>query len=130
MHTITKLNGKLDTKIKECKIIGLHFCFYKMSNNLTSHYLSSFIRQPFGAISRDNLRNSNVLQTLEARLTLYYHSFLSSTIRGWNRLSEEVKSCDSITSLKHQLKRPKQSQTTITLVDEEHKFYTHAYERY
>ena len=52
-----------------------------MSNNLTPHYLSSHIPQPIGAISRYNLRNSNDLQALEARTSLYYHSFLSTAIR-------------------------------------------------
>ena len=40
--------------------------FYKMSNNLTPHYLSSLISHPVGAISQ----YSNNLHTLEARTNL------------------------------------------------------------
>ena len=54
--------------------------FYEMSNNLTPHQLSSRIPQSVGAIARYNLWNYNDLQTLEARTSLYYHSFLPTAI--------------------------------------------------
>ena len=82
--------------------------FYKMSNNPTN-YLSTLIPQPVGAISRYDLRNSNDLQTLDAKSRMYYHSFLATAIRGWNSLSEEVKSCDFINSFRHQLKKEQNS---------------------
>ena len=80
-----------------------------MSNNLTPYYLASLFPQPVSNISRYNLHNSNDLQTLKARTSLYYHSFLPTAIRGWNNLSKEVKSCDSINSFKKQLKKPENS---------------------
>ena len=119
-----KINGKLYNK--EGEIASLHF-LNKMSNNLTPYYLASMFPQPVSTISRYNLQNSNDLQTLKARTSLYYHSFLSTAIRGWNNLSKEVKSCDSINSFKNRLKNLKTFLNTITLVDEKHKFYTHAY---
>ena len=121
-----KLNGKLYKK--EGEIANLTFFFYKMSNNLTPYYLASLFSQLVSTISRYNLQNSNDLQTLKARTSLYYHPFLPTAIRGWNNLSKEVKSCDSINSLKKQLKNPKTVLNNITLVDEKHKFCTHAYE--
>ena len=77
--------------------------FYTMSNNLIPNYLLFLIPQHVGAISRYNLRNSYDLQTLEAKTKLYNHFFLPIAIRGWNSLSEELRSCDSISSFEHQL---------------------------
>ena len=54
-----------------------------------------------------NAHYNDLEQILEARTSLYYHSFLPTAIRGWNSLSEEVKSCDSINAFKHQSKKTK-----------------------
>ena len=48
---------------------------------LTPLYLSSLVPQSVSNISRYSLRNSNDLQTIDARTTLYYNSFLPSTVR-------------------------------------------------
>ena len=72
--------------------------FYKMQNHLAPEYLSSLVPQPVGAVSRYNLRNANNLQTITSRTNLYYQSFLSSAIRGWNNLQIEIKQSDSVNS--------------------------------
>ena len=81
-----------------------------MINQLTPDYLSSLVPQPVGAASRYNLRDSNSLQTIDARTNKYFHSFLPSTIRAWNRLPNEVKDCNSVNSFKNNLK-PEKYQT-------------------
>ena len=61
--------------------------FYKMFYNITPLYLSNLVPQSVSNLSRYNLRNSNDLQTVDARSSQYYHSFLPSTTRDWNNLS-------------------------------------------
>ncbi|MCG8034058.1 MAG: reverse transcriptase family protein [Candidatus Thiodiazotropha taylori] len=79
--------------------------FYKMVNHLTPHYLSSLVPRPVGAASRYSLRNSNSLQTIDARTNQYYHSFLPSSVRAWNNLPNEARQCSSVNSFKHFLNR-------------------------
>ena len=74
--------------------------FYKMTHNLPPLYLPSLVPQSVSNISRYNLRNSNNLQTIDARTTLYFNSFLPSTIRAWNNVHEEAKHSDSINTYK------------------------------
>ena len=56
--------------------------FYKMTHNLAPLYLSSLVPQSISNITRYNLRNSNNLQKIDARTTLYYNFFLPSTVRA------------------------------------------------
>ena len=42
-----------------------------MINQLTPNYLSSLVPHPVGAASRYNLRDSNSLQTIDARTNQY-----------------------------------------------------------
>lgn len=79
--------------------------FYKMINHLTPFYLSSLIPQPVGATSRYNLRNSDDLQTVDARTSLYYHSFLPSAVRAWNNLPFEARFSESVYSFKRFLNK-------------------------
>ncbi|MEW8546021.1 MAG: reverse transcriptase domain-containing protein, partial [Candidatus Thiodiazotropha sp.] len=81
--------------------------FYKMMHNITPLYLSSLIPQTVSNTSRYNLRNSNDLQTIDARTNQYYRSFLPSSVRAWNNLSVEAKQCDSVTSFKYVLQKDK-----------------------
>ena len=81
--------------------------FYKMQCNITPIYLSSLVPRPVSIISRYNLRNSNDLQTIDARTTQYYNSFLPSTVRSWNNLPIEVKQSASISSFKQFLNKDK-----------------------
>ena len=68
--------------------------FYKISHNLTPLYLSLLVPQSVSNISRYTLRNSNDLQTIDARTTVYYNSFLPSTVRAWNNVHDEAKQSD------------------------------------
>ena len=81
--------------------------FYKMTHNLAPLYLSSLVPQSVSNISRYNLRNSNNLQTLDARTSLYYNSFLPSTVRAWNNVNDEVKQSDSLNTFKGFLTKDK-----------------------
>ena len=74
--------------------------FYKMVYNITPYYLSNLIPPTVSNLSRYNLRNSNDLQTVDARTSQYYHSFLPSTTRDWNSLSVETKQSESVKSFK------------------------------
>ena len=74
--------------------------FYKMVYNITPYYLSNLIPPTVSNLSRYNLRNSNDLQTVDARTRQYYNSFLPSTTRDWNSLSVETKQSESVNSFK------------------------------
>ena len=77
--------------------------FYKMLYNITPHYLSNLIFPTVSNLSRYNLRNSNDLQTVDARSSQYYHAFLPSATRDWNSLSVETKQSESVNSFKRLL---------------------------
>ena len=92
--------------------------FYKMVHNITPLYLSSLIPQSANTISRYNLRNSNDLQTIDARTNQFYMSFLPSSVRAWTNLSVDVQQCDSVASFKRFLQKdnPKVPHTSIQVV--------------
>lgn len=79
--------------------------FYKMQINMTPSYLSNLIPQTIGNISQYNLRNSDNLQTINARTSQYANSFLPSTVRDWNSLPPEIAQSDSLTTFKNHLNR-------------------------
>ena len=81
--------------------------FYKMKFNLCPEYLSSLVPQTVMSISRYNLRNANDLQTIKTESTLYYNSFLPSTVRAWNNLPNEAKHLQSTDAFKYYLKKDK-----------------------
>ena len=83
--------------------------FYKMYNNLTPYYLSSLIPQQVEAISQYNLRNAQDIRNIRSRTSLYYNSFLPSTLRQWNNLSTETRQSNSLNSFKCILKKDKPS---------------------
>ena len=80
-----------------------------MTNALAPLYLSSLVPQTVSNASRYNLRNSNDLQTVEARYSLFYNSFLSSAVRAWNSLLSTAKQSDSTNSFKYFLNKDKDS---------------------
>ena len=65
--------------------------FYKMFNALTPPYLLSLVPPLVQNASRYNLRNSNDTQTIAFCTTLFYNSFLPSSIRDWNRLNPDIR---------------------------------------
>ena len=80
---------------------------YLLTHNLAPLYLSSLVPSTVSNMSRYNLRNSNDLQTIDARTTLYYNSPLPSTVRAWNEVPEEAKQSDSINAFKRFLNQDK-----------------------
>ena len=81
--------------------------FYKMTHNVTPLYLSALVPPSVRYISRYSLRNSNDLQTIDARTILYYNSFLPSTVRAWNNVNDEAKQSNSVNTFKYFLNKDK-----------------------
>ena len=76
--------------------------YYKMMNGLTPPYLSSLCPP---TVSNDayNLRNQADSQVPRARTSLYYDSFLPSTVRAYNSLPLPLRNSTSLSSFKRQL---------------------------
>ena len=79
--------------------------FYKMYYTLSPPYLSTLVPPLVGQTSRYNLRNANDLQTIDARTTLYFNSFLPSTVRDWNSLPSDIKNADTAVAFKSSLNK-------------------------
>ena len=77
--------------------------FYKMFNDLTPPYLSSLVPPLVQNASRYNLCNSNETQTIASRTTLFYNSFLPSSIQNWNRLNPDIRNSGTLDAFKHKL---------------------------
>ena len=77
--------------------------FYKMFNDLTPLYLSSLVPPLVQNASRYNLRNSNDTQAVASRTTLFYNSFLPSSIRDWNRLNPDIRNAGTLDAFKFKL---------------------------
>ena len=80
-----------------------------MVHNLTPNFLTSLIPSIVNETSNYNLRNSNDIRTVNARTSQYFSSFLPSSIREWNTLTEEQRKTATVTSFKYQLNQPKSS---------------------
>lgn len=79
--------------------------------------------QSISNLSRYNLRNSNVLQTIDARTNQYFYSFLPSSVRAWNSLPAGAKQCETINFFNAFVKEKKhQLQSTIMQVVEKAKY--------
>lgn len=79
--------------------------FYKMKSNLTPDYLSSLV--PASGDTRYILRNSENVNGVNARTTLYYNSFLPSAVRDWNLLSSDIRNSETLSIFKSKLKANK-----------------------
>ena len=95
----------LETRWENHKLV----MFYKMSNDLTSSYLSSLVPKSINNLSQYSLRNADSLQSIHARTNLYFQSFLPSVVRKWNDLSDEAKHSSSVSSFKKYLNRNRAS---------------------
>ena len=105
--SIEKLNKEvgwesLETRRRNHKLT----LFYKMINNQTPAYLSDLIPLTVGDNSRYPLRNSNNIQTINARTNHYHNSFLPSVIREWNNTPASSRNAVSTNAFKHSLKNP------------------------
>ena len=89
----------LDARRNKHKLV----LFYKMFNDLTPPYLSSLVPPLVQNASRYNLRNSNDTQTIASRTTLFYNSFLPSSIRDWNRLNPDIRNAGTLDAFKLKL---------------------------
>ena len=49
------------------------------------------------------MRNSSDLRNVHARTNVFYNSFIPSTIRAWNDLSDEIKTAPSVALFKYRL---------------------------
>ena len=76
--------------------------FYKMFHRLCPDYLCDLLPITNNEPSTYNLRNSNI-RSIRCRTDLYQRSFLPSSIRDWNNLSNDVKSSPSVSIFKRKL---------------------------
>ena len=76
-----------------------------MHRKLTPPYLYCLISRPIN-ISY-NIRNidEHYIQPVTALKTVYYNSFLPSSIRLWNNLDSSTKACPSISAFKHMVNK-------------------------
>jgi hypothetical protein len=79
--------------------------FYKMTKYLTPHYISCLVPQAFANIHDYNTRNASALPVVRTRTSLYYNSFIpSSVLRLWNLQPDNIRLSPSIQALKYSLK--------------------------
>ena len=97
-----KQDGRLLTK---GGINKNYYLFYKMYYSLSPPYLLTLVPPLVGQTSRYNLRNANDLQTIDARTTLYFNSFLPSTVRDWNSLPSDIENADTAVAFKSSLNK-------------------------
>ena len=74
-----------------------------MYTNQTPPYLSTLVPPSVNTFSEYSLRNSNDTQTVHTRTTLYFNSFLPSTVREWNNLPLECRNSESVNSFKRSI---------------------------
>ena len=79
--------------------------FYKMFHNITPSFLSNLVPDSVGNSSRYPLRNSQNVQTIQARAGYHFNSFLPSAIREWNNLTDDLRNSVSVSAFKFALKR-------------------------
>ena len=65
--------------------------FYKMLHGLGPAYLNNLVPPLVQQHSRYLLRNARNISTLQCNSNLFYNSFLPSSIRDWNSLSDEIR---------------------------------------
>ena len=78
--------------------------FYKMTKNVTPHYISCLVPQTFANIHDYNTRNASALPVVRTRTSLYYNSFIPSSVRLWNLQPDNIRLNPSIQALKYFLK--------------------------
>ena len=72
------------------------YLIYKMSHNLSPDYLASLVPPSIGSSTSYSLRDASNIRHATIRTQLYYKSFLSSSIRFWNKLSPEIRDSYSV----------------------------------
>ncbi|MCG7868088.1 MAG: reverse transcriptase family protein [Candidatus Thiodiazotropha taylori] len=80
---------------------------YKMINGLSPQYLQQLIPYRVMQVNRYPVRNSQNFSIPLSRTVFYSSSFLPSTLREWNALSQDTKNATSLSSFKYKLNNPK-----------------------
>jgi hypothetical protein len=75
-----------------------------MTKTLTPHYISSLVPQTFANIHDYNTCNASALLVVRTRTSLYYNSFIPSSVRLWNLQPDNTRLSPSIQALKYSLK--------------------------
>ena len=105
LTSITKLYDEthwetLAERRKQHKLV----LFYKMANNNTPFYLSNLVPNTVGRRHDHNTRQTNNILNINTRTSLYSEYFLPSVIKLWNTLDQHIKSSESISIFKRQIK--------------------------
>ncbi len=74
-----------------------------MNSGISPNYLVNIL-PPVIDTTRYNLRNSDDLQLIRSRTTLYYNSFLPFTVREWNSLPDSTRNAPSHNCFKSKIK--------------------------
>ena len=74
-----------------------------MLNDINPLYLSSLVPPLVQNASRYNIRNYNDTQTVASRTTLFYNSFLLSSVRDWNRLNPDIRNNGTLDAFNYKL---------------------------
>ena len=77
--------------------------FYKMVHGLGPAYLNNLVPPLVQKHSRYLLRNARNISTLQCNSNLFYNSFLPSSIRDWNSLSDEIRNSQTFSIFKSKL---------------------------
>ena len=77
---------------------------YKILNNLAPDYLINLLPAQVGHGNNYNLRNRENFNIPLCRTSLFYSSFIPSTINKWNNLPLSTRNCPSLPQFKSKLK--------------------------
>ncbi len=77
---------------------------YKVKSGVLPDYLQNLFPPIVADTNRYNLRNSNDFVTIARRTEIYSKSFIPSSTKLWNELSEEIKGSTSLSIFKSKLK--------------------------
>lgn len=91
--------------------------FYKMYHNQAPNYLNHLVPPSVSNTTYHNLRNSNNLIPCLARTENFKNSFLNNATRLWNNLSADLRTTDTLSQFKLNLK------STMSLTKTKRKYF-------
>ena len=77
--------------------------FYKMVHNLTPTYMTELVPHSVSVNSQYSLRNASNIRSIRCNSQLYSNYFLPSVIQEWNKLPQDIRNSESISSFKRLL---------------------------
>ena len=89
--------------------------FYKILHGLAPGYLFGLILPHISETNDYPLRNADHIQNFRSNSNLFHESFFPSTIRAWNKLTNETKESTSVSALKYQLTKILQSRLNTSM---------------